>query len=330
MRVLFFVFMLFVLGLQAQDAHFSQIHSFPLHLNPAMTGFFDGDIRGGAIYRNQWFNVKSDNSNAMAQTAGAFVDASLLKGVLKQDYLGVGANVYHDWAGDLNYRTTDLALNIAYSKGFGRTIKHSIALGWSGQLRMTGLNLSKAVFSDGISENIAGNSTSFDVGVGVRYHIAIRRRLNMYVGGSYTHILQPTERLVLNGTPISGKITVHAGAVVDLNDKFNLIPSAMFVYQGKQWQVNAGTYAQYVFSTDGDEKNGIALGVWSRFAQPAPDALIAGARLDFKGLQVAVSYDFNISELSKASNFQGAAEVGLTYIGSVKRPKRDRVPCARF
>jgi type IX secretion system PorP/SprF family membrane protein len=314
----------------AQDVQFSQIHSFPLHLNPAMTGFFDGDIRAGAIYRNQWFTVNSDYGNAKYQTVGAYIDGSLLKGILKNDYLGVGACFFNDWAGDMSYRTTDVTMNLAYSKGFGRTVKHSIALGLQGNLRMVGLNASKAVFSDGITENIIGNSTTFDAGVGVRYHVAIRRRLNMYIGGAYTHILQPSERLVSVGTKLPGKITVHAGAVADINDKFNLIPSVMFLYQGAQWMINAGTYAQYVFSMDGDEKNGIALGAWTRVASPAPDAVIAGVRLDYKGLQVAFSYDFNISELGKATSFQGGPELGVTYIAKIKRVKKDRAPCARF
>ncbi len=295
-----------------------------------MAGFFEGDVRAGAIYRNQWFTVNSEYGNAMLQTVGAYVDASLLKNVLKNDYLGIGANFFNDWAGDMNFRTTNATLNLAYSKGFGRKIKHSIALGLLGELRLSGLNTARAVFSDGIPESIAGNSTNFDAGVGLRYHVAIRRRLNMYMGGAYTHILQPNERFVNTGSRINGKITVHAGAVVDITDKFNLIPSAMFLYQGAQWMVNAGTYAQYVFSTDGDEKNGIAFGLWSRFANPAPDALIAGVRLDYKGLQVGFSYDFNISELASATFYQGAAEIGVTYIANIKRTKKDRAPCARF
>ena len=46
--------LLFFISLNAQDIHFSQFYASPLTLNPAMTGFVNGDCRAGVIYRNQW------------------------------------------------------------------------------------------------------------------------------------------------------------------------------------------------------------------------------------------------------------------------------------
>ena len=50
--LLFFVLLLF--SGKAQDIHFSQFNMSPGNLNPAFTGFFDGDVRGVANYRSQW------------------------------------------------------------------------------------------------------------------------------------------------------------------------------------------------------------------------------------------------------------------------------------
>ncbi|MCO5280597.1 MAG: PorP/SprF family type IX secretion system membrane protein [Chitinophagales bacterium] len=316
---------------RAQDVAFSQIHALPQYLNPAMTGFFDGNIRASAIYRNQWFTVNSKYGNSMLQTVGAAVDGSFLKGKYKRNYLGIGLCVYNDWAGDLSFRTTDATINIAYSKGFGRgDVKHSLALGLQGEFRMYGINAAKAVFSDGVTENISPNVMNFDAGVGLRYHIAFRSRLSWYVAGAYTHILQPRQKFISMGSKTQGKITVHSGAVVDITPRFNLLPSAMFVYQGGLWQVNAGTYVQYIFDSFSDERNGISFGIFSRFANPAPDALIASVRLDYKGFQAVVGYDFNISALHRATNAQGAIELGVSYIAQLQKNKRDKTPCIQF
>src|SRR5262245_38456566 len=41
----------------SQDVGFSQFYDQPLLRNPALAGFFDGDMRFTASYRNQWQSV---------------------------------------------------------------------------------------------------------------------------------------------------------------------------------------------------------------------------------------------------------------------------------
>jgi type IX secretion system PorP/SprF family membrane protein len=44
--------------LKAQiDPHFSQIYAYPLWLNPALTGVFDGDTRVTANFKGQWTGI---------------------------------------------------------------------------------------------------------------------------------------------------------------------------------------------------------------------------------------------------------------------------------
>jgi len=44
----------------AQDFHYSQFYNAPLHLNPALTGIFRGDIRAMGNYKSQWTDVPVD------------------------------------------------------------------------------------------------------------------------------------------------------------------------------------------------------------------------------------------------------------------------------
>jgi hypothetical protein len=81
-KVILFATLFSSLWSNAQDVHFSQFHMMPMHINPAMTGFHDGVVRVGAIYRNQWATVS--NFNSSFQTGGGYVDASLFKGIIEK------------------------------------------------------------------------------------------------------------------------------------------------------------------------------------------------------------------------------------------------------
>jgi hypothetical protein len=39
------------------DPHFTQNYTYPMYINPAMTGSSDGDYRASAIYRGQWGSI---------------------------------------------------------------------------------------------------------------------------------------------------------------------------------------------------------------------------------------------------------------------------------
>ncbi len=80
----------------AQDIHFTQFDMTPLVINPAFTGMFDGQVRAGAIYRNQWASV-----TVPYVTYGASVDLPLPI-ERNGDYLAGGLQFYKDQAGDAN------------------------------------------------------------------------------------------------------------------------------------------------------------------------------------------------------------------------------------
>ena len=41
------------------DPHFTQNYTYPMYINPAMTGGSDGDYRASAIYRSQWGSISN-------------------------------------------------------------------------------------------------------------------------------------------------------------------------------------------------------------------------------------------------------------------------------
>lgn len=304
-----------VLQMQAQDAHFSQFHLMPLQLNPAMTGFFDGVARIGAIYRNQWFTL----GHTKFETYGAYVDGKLILGKHQQDYLGIGGSFYRDVAGDQAFTTTDAAISIAYSKGFGYHTKHSIALGIQAEFMMKQFRNGGATFPDGIAENIGKTNIGIDATIGLRYHVEFHSRVNMYLGFAYAHVAQAKESF-LSGDKLYSKYVATAGAVIAIQERFNLVPSFMFLMQGPSLEANVGAGAQYVFGNTWESKNSFTFALNARFARPeGADALIPNMRLDYKGFILGVAYDINISNLIRGTNSVGAIEVGAAYL---IRPKK--------
>src|SRR5687768_17400330 len=82
-------------SLQAQDINFSQFYELPLLRNPALAGFYNGDIRVTTGFRSQWGSV-----SVPYQTSALGVETKFGLGEASNDYLSVGVQVTNDLAGD--------------------------------------------------------------------------------------------------------------------------------------------------------------------------------------------------------------------------------------
>src|SRR5215217_3866892 len=71
------------------DPHFTQNYTYPMYINPAMTGGSDGEYRVSAIYRSQWGSVGNPY-----RTAGVSFDTRT------NNNLALGANLMNQSAGD--------------------------------------------------------------------------------------------------------------------------------------------------------------------------------------------------------------------------------------
>ena len=80
-----------------QDLHFSQIYNSPLTLNPALTGLFTGDQRAVLNFKDQWRSI-----GKTFRTYAVSYDQGILKGDLRNGYIGLGGYLFSDKAGDLS------------------------------------------------------------------------------------------------------------------------------------------------------------------------------------------------------------------------------------
>lgn len=311
----------------SQDVSFSQYTAMPVYLNPAMTGFHNGVVRVGAIYRNQWLTVGNS-----FQTYGGYLDASLLKGKLKNDYLGIGLSAFHDANGLNIFRTTDIQASFAYSKGFGRNVKHSIAIGFSGQMQLNSLELRNAVFSDGVAENFQPSNFLFDLNVGLLYHVKDANKMDGYVGFSYQHLLQPSEGWSSSGTSRwYSKYVAHAGFEVRLNDQWNIVPTALFSLQKSHIQFMVGSLGQRNIELSKGGDLFLGFGLATRFNPQSVESIIPQIRIDVANLYVGFSFDANLTPISRSTNSVGAIELALGYVIQSKHISRNQhTNCPKF
>ena len=74
------------------DPHFSQYYAYPLWLNPALTGVFNGDTRVNLNFKNQWASVGNGYN-----TGGLSADFR------PTEKVGLGFNVINQAAGTAGY-----------------------------------------------------------------------------------------------------------------------------------------------------------------------------------------------------------------------------------
>lgn len=315
--------MLALMTAKAQDPHFSQFTANPVQLNPALTGFYNGDFRFTANYRSQWGSF----TNAFRTFAGT-AEFSMFKGKLQPDNFAVGLTFYNDVAGTAAFGTNMLAVSFGYKKTLGYNKKNSLALGVQAAMIGQSIDRQQLIFDNqynGIEvdpnllsgEDIKGaTGLKPDVNVGLLYQTAPSDFFNLYIGAAYSHILQPKLALLTNASyQLEPKITGHAGAQIDLTRVVRLLPSAAYWWQGSAKELNVGSYVMFVMDDWNDAETALSLGFWARVANVTPDALIFSARLDFQRVTMGLSYDLNLSGLKLVTQSRGAYEVSLSYVG---------------
>ncbi|MCD6067412.1 MAG: hypothetical protein K0S33_2238 [Bacteroidetes bacterium] len=305
----------------AQDIHFSQFSMSPLNLNPAFTGFFDGDYRGAANYRSQWTTVPVSYSTV---SVSADMNTDLKK--LKSNRVGAGILFNNDVAGDSKYGTTQFYIPLSYIHMLSADSNLFLSLGLQPGISNVGFRTNKLTFDsqwDGDAYNPALSTgenfplmkrTYFDINTGMALQYRIKQRSAVTLGIGLSHL----------GTP---KISYFKNEDIQLDPKFNTYLS--FTYPvATQIDLSAeylfqkqGTYKENVFGLKAgynflsEVKQNVNMGFYLR----AKDALITRIGYDFRNWQFGMSYDINTSAFKAATNRRGAIEFGVICI--IQKPK---------
>ncbi len=313
---------------QAQDVHFSQFYTTPLHINPAQAGFFNGNFRFAGIYKNQWQSVTAPYS-----TFSGSADLSLTNKKRKGDIFGMGFLATSDKAGDANYTTTQFGLAFSYNKKISNFGNQYLGVGSSVNYSNVHFDYANLHFDDEYfgrtgNQKIVPSTHYFDFSAGVEYNFIHDESTNFNVGAAMFHINQPGNSFAGNDfdAVLNRKILLNAGAGLRLNQTFQLNPRILFARQSSHRELNLGTFVKVRLDKTPVPKYSLYLGSWYRWK----DAFIFVSRFDIDRLSFAMSYDLNLSTLSRASNGFGGPEFSILYTGIMRNLGNKTTQCPRF
>jgi type IX secretion system PorP/SprF family membrane protein len=313
------------------DPHFTQNYTFPMYINPALTGSSDGDYRVSSIYRTQWGSISNPY-----RTIGVSFDARTNKNI------ALGINLLNQSAGDGGFNYLSTYASIAYTgMKLGKDNNHRVVFAmqagiinrrvdqskfkWGEQWNpITGYNAGSAT-----TETFASSSaTTLDMGAGVLYFDATpEKKTNIFGGFSMYHINRPkdpiisTQSVALNTIPL--RYSLHGGVSFNISERTSIIPHVMYMRQGTADEAMIGAYGQLNVNAETD----IVVGAYYR----VKDAFAPFVGMDYKNFIVGLSYDVNASKLGSMTRSVNSFELSLSYVKrSSTRSIFDFIRCARL
>lgn len=312
--------------LVAQDFHTSQFFNSPLNLNPALTGIFNGDARVHANYKEQWSSVP------VGYTFGDLGFDRKHRTGDKGHFLGYGALLNYDRAGDLDLGWTGGNAFLSYSLNLGETsfITPGVTVGYY-QRGYNPANAStanqwsgKTVDPNIQAESIGAEEIDFvDVGIGLNYRWQKNYRKHLDLGLSLAHINSPTHKFKNTGTYSvnrPSKLSAYGMLNLPLVDNIDLLVNAMYAKQNVYEEIVLNLQGKIYLSSS--KSKALFLGIGTRL----DDAIYPMIALQMGQLYGAFSYDLNNSAWDLATDRNGGPELSLRYIWA-KVPEKKYEPC---
>jgi type IX secretion system PorP/SprF family membrane protein len=321
-RFIVLLLLLEPLGVIAQDIHFSQYYMNPIYLNPGLTGDFDGHWRFTGNQRTQWRSV-SRPYNTIALSAEN-KEERILPGMYH------AVNLFHDAAGDGNYRTTEFNFSTSYRIFLDNDSLHSVTPGLQFGVNHRSIDFSKLSFDNqfngyyydptlpnyepfGVSKR-----TGFNASVGVMYAYRPADRREVVAGIGWFNLPQNKQTMYADDLiKRDRRLVVHAKGNYDLNFEWDLQPGFILQFQGEYKEIVFGSNIRYVMVDKKGEYVAPYAGIWFRNR----DAAYMVAGLYYNDWIAGISYDFNVSQLVPASNVRGGIEFSVQYVLHLFKPK---------
>lgn len=341
-KYIFFIALLFFSQKsQSQNLHWTMFDLSPLTLNPAFTGDYEGSFRVGANYRSQWNSISDATGFS---TPSLYIDAPIVM-IGNRGWLGVGGVLYNDEAGGNTLNTFSAMGSVAMHFGINKKLTSVLSFGIQGgivqhQLKTDNILLEEQIVLGGqnlpFNNDMNGgllndpNNSFFDINIGVRYYSQLSTRSNLTFGLTVRNLLAPEKNLLSNvtGDNLPPLVAVHGLFQIGMNETWSLHPAFIAQNQASASEVGLQTLIGYRI----DKEKNISIRVGPGYRVLDNDAIEAIFQLDYQGFRIGGAYDFNISDLSAATNNQGGFELSLSYIGKIyKKPSvKPVIFCPQF
>lgn len=255
----------------AQDPKFSQYFAAPLSLNPAFTGFFDGDYRIAANTRQQWGNLGDPYNTYSVSGDVKFVEDENFT----NSYFSVGLSGLFDESLNNALKSQYISASVSYYQYFDE--EHRFKFGLAPQVSYVSkyLDYNKLTFAS--QYNGGGFDTSmpnyldlkndktayFDLNIGANF-AANFENVSLAVGYAQYHLTKPKDALLNSSREfVSARHSVNFGMLYFLNDYTDLNITGVYNVQNMNKDTILGTVLGL---KPGDEtKMKLNFGLWYKF-----------------------------------------------------------------
>ncbi|MFT4685127.1 MAG: type IX secretion system PorP/SprF family membrane protein [Neolewinella sp.] len=321
----------------AQDFHYSQFYNAPLHLNPALTGVFRGDIRAMGNYKSQWVDVPVDY-----KTVTLAVDKKFLKVSSDGGFFSGGVAFNYDQAGDSRLAWANLDLNLSYTKVFSPQIIVSVG----GKAAIIQRSFDDAGLRyDGQFDPIAGafnenlpTGESYDqdghifpdFGVGINLRLQAKqtdelvfrnnRRTKLDVGIALHHLTAPDQAFYENeSVPLERRLAPYVTGVLQVLPIVDVVGGVAFQSQGPYGELVMMLGGRVWVKNTLNKQISLMAGMGLR-RDKDQDAYWPALEVSYNNLTVGLNYDFNTSQFDLATENRGGMELSVRYIIRKVRP----------
>ncbi|CAH1001577.1 hypothetical protein LEM8419_02480 [Neolewinella maritima] len=347
------LFLLATVRLQGQDTHFT-LHDYnPLWLNPAQTGAFSGSARVGGIYRGQWYTLNG------LSTPSAYVDAPVVRGFRKNDWIGAGANLISDRAGaggDLTLKSNYFGFSAAYHLALDDNRRNVFTLGAQYGSTSYSLDVSNPVLVQQLTIDpglggggqtqgefqpqgmggAGGDGESYtDINAGVMLRSVLDPDKNnlLEVGISLIHLNGPKRNSLLpmsNDTtgidtlvsgPRAGDDERRRRGTLHGHARLDLELSEKWRFQPSVFVQNSAGVTAASVQAWGSRSLKPNVNLRLGLGYRTGDAAQVLVGIDYEQLRAALSYDITLSDARTVTNYQGGFELSAAYIINIyKKP----------
>ena len=161
----------------------------------------------------------------------------------------------------------------------------------------------------------------FDLTLATNYSFGFNNNQSHNLGLSINHLNKPNVSLI----SLDDKLKLKYNLAYFYNFNLNDINYETFFFKNRQNETLLGLNLQYVFRNTIKNKTIIKPLLHYRFS----DAIVAGAGFRHNNYEFTFSYDINVSEFSKATNYNGEIEFTLIYY-LFKKQQNKIVKCPSY
>lgn len=298
---------------EGQDIHFSQFAKSTFLLNPSLISFKENDYTATLQRRSQWKSVTTPfNTLTISIERKNFFSTS-----------SYGFQFLNDIAGDSRFRTT--GFNFLYAKSFSALSLKNISFGGIFGFFQRNITYSNLIFNQ--QENQSDFNFWFpDVSLGISNYYKIKESLYLTSGISMYHLNKPNQSLIQYGNArLNNKFNFYSTLSYFWKNGIVLTPTVLYSYSRTEQEATVVFDAQYSLK-EADVSLSTSL------AYRLSDAIIYSFGLQKSNLEFTVSYDFNVSSFSEATNNRGGTEFSIVYFWNVikKEKNSNHITCPTY